>query len=152
MSSELRQPECFYDQAHCSAFCEKEKKDAGGGGAGKGSTTEEGSTSLQAIRLVCPVQVLRLAQSFVASVENPFSASPPMTLSVTLVHCRVTPAQCVCDSGDCKAFVRLERCHSRIRVRSLVSPVHFRQGPRIFDIFCFHWKLQGFGTHSVRHH
>merc|ERR1712226_579277 len=30
--------------------------------------------------------------------------------------CRVSPAKCLCDSGDCRAFVRLERCHSRISV------------------------------------
>jgi len=50
MNKELRQPECFYDQAHCSAFCEKKKqKEGGGNGAGKGSTTEEGPTSLQGV-------------------------------------------------------------------------------------------------------
>merc|ERR1719500_2104355 len=81
MNKELRQPECFYDQAHCSAFCGEKKKGAASvprraGASGPrrepaklGSTAEQlAGSSLQAIRLVRQVQVLQLAQhSFVAS-------------------------------------------------------------------------------------
>ena len=113
--SELRQPDCFYDEAHCSAFCEQAKAEAAAGGqpaAKLAKPSQPAGSSLQAIRLVCQVQVLQLA-----SVENHFLVSPLMTIWVTLSLCRVLPAQCFCDSGDCKAFVRLERCHSRISVR-----------------------------------
>ena len=90
-STELRQPECFYDQAHCSAFCEKKEVASRraletAGDVAKGSTTEDGS-SLQAIRLVCQVQVLWCSAChffFLASVENHFLVSLLMTLLVTL--------------------------------------------------------------------
>ena len=144
--TELRHPECIYDEVHCSAFCEKaaaawsKREVEQQQPPNLGSTTEHttataaaGST-LQAIRLVLgQAQVLQLAQSFVVSVENHFLMTILVkllmkllatllvtllaTLLVTLHHCRVSPAKCLCDSGDCRAFVRLERCHSRISVR-----------------------------------
>ena len=72
-----------------------------------------------------------------------------VTFSMTLLKwhfwwhsdCRVAPAQCFCDSGDCKAFVRMERCHSRISVRSssiLSEEVPPREDP--FFTHCLKFK------------
>ena len=54
------------------------------------------------------------------------------------------------EAGDCLDWIA-RGLEKKNELEDLVTPVRFRQGPRIFDKFCFLLNWQDFRTNSVRH-